>query len=356
MKTVKSFLTIIIACSTLPLLPAAQILKEKNVSDIIAKFEAATHQTAPEHKKTIPEIPGQPLKSRLAAYEPQPEVKIGAQSESKRCAAQEVSAKHGAAAQPIRRFNSLQELQEHYLKELTEQREFLMKLFFEVTGATQKQFALAKTEGKIEAQALMRANQKQMLADSKKIHGLNFLNPTDPAVSGPTQEQATLAAKINALALALFKQQNITPPEIFFSLEWGGGMSVDPFIMAVYLPVVEPYSNEALQAIICHEIGHIKFEDKYTQIGIAILLDKYKPEYSNGFMQLWEYFSEKEADIYSMTRGFEYAKGFLEYFTHPSKQETHFSEGVSHQSDANRAVIARQIYNEILALPCTQPK
>lgn len=253
--------------------------------------------------------------------------------------------------QPSHKFKSLKELQDFYKQEMADQEKMLLDVFFETTGVSPKEF---------ESKKLIIRNElydglwgyKGELDLLKKRYAQNKNHITKDNIQ-PTQDQQLLADKIITIAKKVFHQEGIPLPEIFFDhIETGYGLEVTPYFLKVDMQTAQHETDLELQAGILHEIGHLKYDDapiKSTLRRFSIL--KNETNFEESFMQLWSFFIEKRADIYAATRGLEYAKGIIEYYLSPLYKETYYREQGTHQSPANRAALAQQIYNEILALP-----
>jgi hypothetical protein len=257
----------------------------------------------------------------------------------------EVEAKTAQA--PIHKFKSLKELQDFYKKEMEQQEALLLGIFFDLTGESPE---LVETGKESMENVLIADWKKQLYQLRTKSTFAQGNNHIMSIYTRPTKKQELFAHEIIKIAKKLFLQEEIGHPEIFFDYvePTGYAMWVTPFYIQVDMLDVAELPLILNETMLLHEIAHIKYSDAATQTALRETLEKYNPDSLESFMQLWSFFIEKRADVFAWTHGIQYAKGGVDRYE--SKKHLPVYE-TTHPSDLNRLALAKQIYQEMLAIP-----
>ncbi len=328
----------------------AQKSDEKRRAAAQAKMKSLLEQ---QYAGVIQELTSHPLFTKkqapaTTASKPQPAPVKPVQRPPEIAQERTVDTEAKRAQAPMHKFKSLKELQAFYNKEMQDQEKLLMEIFYDLTGVSKQEFDKTLALEKDVVAAESKEYLQKFKMQSTLIHGLNHILPIG---ARPTKEQELFAKDTMATAKKIFRQEHIALPELFFNyLPEGGLINVWPTHMKVEMHSCERMPAIQIETGLFHEMTHIRYNDFILDYTIKRLLTKYNPDSLQSFMQLWNFFTEKRADIFAWTRGIQYAKAGIDtYSSHRS--HCHYEEYQTHQSDANRAASARQIYQEMLAIP-----
>ncbi len=339
-KKVTALLCIALSATT----PTHTAEKPKSVSALVKQFEdlAEAVPVKPIAKKAIDQKQARAAQQKMTTLVEQTQPKVQA------C---DLETKKSQSA--VRKFKSLKELQDYYAKDLKEQEATLLQIFFDVTGITAQEFETIKAEFAPRLEQLYATETKKLEEMATKVGTKENLTYWISSASvPPTQEQQRFANTITAVAKRLCAQEKVAMPSFFFSSEhMESGMEIGYTIFIIDVSTFMPLPSIYNETIILHEIGHLKFEDALIQQTMTQIFKETGQEYAESFMQLWNFFREKRADIFAWTHSIEYAKAGFDYFCRSAAKPKFYEENLQHQSDANRAAIARQIYQEMLAIP-----